>query len=560
VTKTDFLYLIIYSLFFTQAFSQNLQLSVEGISANETSVIDSLSYSKSFADISSLIAERDSLQNRLYRRGYIENQILSFKKTNDSIYKTLISLNTLYKTITISYQNVSKDILESVSSIVTETHFTLPFLEIESKLNFINQQLANQGSPFKSIQLSQIEKKDDNTLKAILVVSDDSFRSINRIVVNGYEKFPKSYLKRFLKINTGDEFNLETIRTKTKSLDELTFAGQIKDPEVLFTKDSTALYLYLEKKPSNTFDGFLGFGTNERTNKIEFDGYLNLNLVNNLNYGESFRLLYKSDENDQRTFQGTISLPYILGSPIGIEAQINIFRKDSSFTTVNQYAKLAYQINSKSKVLAGIQTTQSSNLLETSSVLLIDDYDSSFINLGYNYLSYQDNNLFPINFLFEAETGIGKRKTTSQDIKQNNVSFNAFKIFNLNPKNSIYTRLNGSFLFSDNFFFNELYRFGGINSIRGFEENSLFASAFTVLNTEYRYQLSSSIYVNTIIDAAYYENDLSDIKDRLFGFGFGFGLLTNSGLLKFNYANGKTEGQKFKFSDSKIHLSLTAKF
>ena len=29
---------------------------------------------------------------------------------------------------------------------------------------------------------------------------------------------------------------------------------------------------------------------------------------------------------------------------------------------------------------------------------------------------------------------------------------------------------------------------------------------------------------------------------------------------QFNYANGKRENQKFKFSDSKIHLSLIAFF
>jgi outer membrane translocation and assembly module TamA len=46
----------------------------------------------------------------------------------------------------------------------------------------------------------------------------------------------------------------------------------------------------------------------------------------------------------------------------------------------------------------------------------------------------------------------------------------------------------------------------------------------------------------------------------LFGFGFGLGFATKSGLLKLNYANGLSENQPFRFSNSKIHISLNASF
>lgn len=113
---------------------------------------------------------------------------------------------------------------------------------------------------------------------------------------------------------------------------------------------------------------------------------------------------------------------------------------------------------------------------------------------------------------------------------------------------------------SDDYLDNELFRFGGINSIRGFEENSLVANLYGVISTEYRYRLSNNIYVHSVLDAAYFENKLTDSKEKLFGFGFGLGLLTNSGLFRLNYSSGKTENRQFKLSDSKIHVSLTATF
>ena len=99
----------------------------------------------------------------------------------------------------------------------------------------------------------------------------------------------------------------------------------------------------------------------------------------------------------------------------------------------------------------------------------------------------------------------------------------------------------------------------GLTPSGGFEENSITAKQFGILATEYRYQLSPGLYIHSIIDAAYFETPTQS-NQKLFGFGFGFGLLTEAGVLKFNLANGKTETQNFKFSDSKVHLSLTATF
>ncbi|MDX1701891.1 MAG: hypothetical protein R3250_14790, partial [Melioribacteraceae bacterium] len=301
--------------------------------------------------------------------------------------------------------------------------------------------------------------------------------------------------------------------------------------------------------------------SNEETSKIEFDGYLNLNLINNLNYGESFSLIYKSDENEQRTFNIAADLPYLFSSPLGINLNLNIFKKDSTFTIVNQSTKLFYTINSKNKVYGGIDRIQSENLIDqTSSSGSVEDYNSTFYNASFEYMNRTSNLLFPVQSYLFIEGGIGSRDVQSTNQEQSAIKFKAFNIFKFNDRNSIYLNINGDILFSDTYFINELKRFGGINSIRGFEENSIFASLYSVLNSEYRYALNQNIYVHSIIDAAYYENAINNLEEKLFGFGFGVGITTKSGLLKLNYANGLSENQPFKFSNSKIHISLNAFF
>ncbi len=560
VIKNKHLYLIIYILFFSKSFCQNLTLEVFGKNKIETKVIDSLNYKKQFNNYLSIETEVNSIKKKLEKLGYLENKLLQIKKETDSTYFAKFYLNKRYKNIRIYYNSlIDKDLLNSIVDNIEDDYFEISIDKLENVLKLLNTEISQQGDPFSTLQLNGIKNKN-TTLYANLAINKKFKRSIDSVIIKGYKKFPKSFVKRYLRIRPKQTFSLNDIKEKMLSLKNLRFAQQIKEPEVLFTKDSTLLYIYIEKVKSNSFDGFLGFGTNKDTNKLEFDGYLNLILTNNLNYGETLKIFYKSDENEQRTIDIKAELPFLFGSPIGADLGLNIFRKDSTFLNASQHAKIFYQINPNNKVGIGINSINSSYLLDESSANL-DDFKSSFYALNFNHEERQLYDvLFPINFLFDFSAGIGTRTIDNINESQTRFTLNTFKIFNLNNKNSIYTRISGAILTSNSYLENELFRFGGINSIRGFEENSLIGNLFSVINTEYRYRVSNSLYIHSVFDAAYSENKIIDSKSKLFGFGFGFGLLTNAGLFKFNYTSAKTENQQFKLSDSKIHISLTADF
>ena len=540
--------------------AQSLHLKALGGSAEETKTLEALDYQHTFNDFNSLELEINSIAKTISHLGYLESELVGLNKITDSSFIATYRLGLQYTKAIIHYGNgFNRNTLKLVSNSITNSHFEIQVPKLEAALKTLNAEISNSGDPFSTLQLTNI-KKEDGILYADLKVISKRQRTIDTIIMKGYEKFPKSFVKRYLKIKSKQAFNLKSIKEKTESLENLQFASQIKDPEVLFTKDSTLLYLYVEKQKSNTFDGFLGFGTNTETDKIEFDGYLNLDLINNLNYGESFRLLYKSDESEQKTFDVKARLPYLFGSPIGAQLGLNIFKKDSSFVTTSQFAKVDYQINPKNSVALGMNAQVSTNLLDNP-ILTINGFKSTFFTLDYIHTKQQRyDQLFPINFMFDISAGKGKRTIDNEDQSQSKFELSTFKIFNLNLRNSIYGNLSAAVLNSDSFVENELFRFGGINSIRGFEENSLTANLFAVFNTEYRYKVTNSLYVNSIIDFAYYENQILDIKSKLFGLGFGFGILTQAGLLKLNYSNGNIENQAIKLSNSKIHISLSATF
>jgi outer membrane protein assembly factor BamA len=552
---------ILCLLFSANLNSQTLYLKVESHIANETKLIDSLNYKKEFQDYSSLNNEVIDLKTRIEKIGYLESEMHAIKKINDSTFLAKFQLHSKYKFIRI-YDNdiVDRKLLNFISDKITDTYFEIRFETLEETMHFLNSKFIEKGNPFSELQIKNIIKLPDLTLTGDLTISNQKARTIDAIIVKGYEKFPKSFIRHYLKLKPQQLLSLKTISAKTEELENLSFSNQIKEPELLFTKDSTSLYIYVEKTKSNSFDGYLGFGTNDQTNKVEFNGYLNLNLTNTLNYGESFKLFYRSDESKQRTFEIKTNLPYLFSTPLGAELSLQIFKKDTSFVTTRQSAKLIYQFNSRNSVAAGVFSETSNKLLKNTSTL-IDDYKANFFIVNYTHIKQQKYNLlFPVNFFFDVTLGKGQRSIENLKEQQASLNLDTYKIFNLNDRNSIYTRFNSASLFSDTYTDNELLRFGGINSIRGFEENSLLSNVFMVLNTEYRYQLSNTIYLHSILDVAYFENDNLLIKQKLFGYGFGFGLLTNAGLFKLNYSSGKVENQKFRISDSKIQISLTASF
>ena len=557
--------LLLFLILFKLSWSQEKILNISGINIEDDSIISKYDYKSKHESLTLLNNEISNFQQKLQTSGYISNNLITLTNKNDSIYFAKIELKTKIENLIIKLDsNIFKQHYFSKLNLKIKKDNTIliPYTKVETELLRLNKIIASSGYPFSSLQLGDIVKTNKTTLTAKLVVyMEDKKRGLDKITIKGYEKFPKSFLKRFLKISTNKTFNIEAINKKAKALKNLSFARQSKNPEILFSKDSTHLYLYLEKLTSNNFDGYIGFTTNENTNKLEFNGYLDLMLNNNLNYGETLHLNYKSDESDQKNFNLTTSLPYIFSSPVGLEASLQILKRDSTFLNTKQKGNLYYQINDANRTYVGIETTESSNLSNNDNLTNIKDFNSNLYILKHQYKTLQnEDKIFKTKTNMSLELGIGSRKTALKETKQALIHLTGNHIFNLNLRNSIYLKTIIQRLESDNYFENELYRFGGINTIRGFTENSLTANSVNILMSEYRYRLSEGMFVNSVLDYAKFENKLINQNENLFGFGFGFGVLTNSGLLRFIYANGKTENEKVKFSNSKIHLSLTANF
>lgn len=549
-------FLFVFFLSFSILGNAQLRLKISG-KDNAEKIADSIGYQKLHANAKSAVDASTQFIENARKKGYLEAKFLDFARENDSVFVYDFDPGNFTKYIHIYIGRNSElrslDILEEKRDTIK-----VAMAETEAFMNNLLRLLETKGYSLAKLRLENVTNTNKG-LFADLFFEAEKKRAVNDVVVSGYEKFPKGHKKAMLRKYRGRIFNQNTLKNIKQDFDQFNFISQSKSPEILFMEDSTKVFVYVEKARPNRFDGFVGFGNNDEGN-LNVNGYLDLQLVNFLNSGERLNIYWKTDGNKQTTFNASIDLPYIFNSPLGLKAQLNIFKQDSTFQNTETALELGYMINFNSRAYLGYQSAESTNIQNVLSGL-VADFNNSFVTGNFEFVKFRREDLFfPEQSRFNLKAGTGKRTSPLFTDNQIFAKADAFYNFYLNPKNVVHVRSQNYVLQSDNYITNELYRFGGINSIRGFNENSLQANLFTSLLTEYRYKLASSLYMHSIIDYGYFQDKTSDTSDSLLGLGFGFGILTKNGLFNIIYANGSVGKQEIKLANSLVHLSFKAYF
>jgi hypothetical protein len=529
---------------------------MEGTSEAENKTIDSLQYESKHASVALILEEQKRFESKLTNQGFFDWLLLEQKKVNDSSFVFRYSLGNSIKNNSIYIGELSAE--EKTLLQLEKDTLIIATNEVENFMKGKIVLLEKKGYSLANLQLIN-QQKVKNNLFADLQLKLNSKRNITDIVIVGYDKFPSGIKKAITRKAKKATFNQDNLKQINDTFDKLQFVNQLKYPEILFTTDSTKIFVYLEKSKPNKFDGFIGF-SNDDESKLTFNGYLDLQLQNILNTGEKFNLYWKNDGNKQTSFNIGTELPYIFKTPIGIKANLRIFKQDSTFQNTVTDLNLGYYFAYNTKAFIGYQKTTSVDIQNTNSFSL-NDFTNTFLTSSFEHIELNtDSFIFPEKAKVFLKVGTGNRtiesQKTSQFFTQLDLSYNV----NLNPKNSIYLRNQTFYLQSDDYVINELFRFGGINSIRGFNENSLQANAFSGIIAEYRYLVASNLYLHSITDFGYFQDKTANIKDQLLGLGFGFGLFTKNGLFNLVYANGSTSEQAIKLSNSIVHISFKTNF
>ncbi|HTH32604.1 MAG TPA: BamA/TamA family outer membrane protein, partial [Lacibacter sp.] len=118
------------------------------------------------------------------------------------------------------------------------------------------------------------------------------------------------------------------------------------------------------------------------------------------------------------------------------------------------------------------------------------------------------------------------------------------------------TAINAGFIQSPRIFRNELYQLGGFRLLRGFDEESIFASAYAVLTLEYRILIGLNSYIYAFADGGLVRNSsqFANTSNTLIGSGLGMAFETKAGIFNIAFAAGKRDDSPLNLRQSKIHF------
>ena len=548
----QYIFVFFLMLFLTETFAQDYSLKITSKNKAETYILDKIKYRKKHKDTITLTYEIRKVSSYLKNIGYFLNTFDSLQKINNEFIAHL----SLHKKTQKAFIKVASDAMFLFNNIEFKNNsFSLSVNELQATLASISKKLDTQGKSFSKVQLKNIKINND-TLFADLEINPSKKRIINRITVKGYDEFPKSYIKNYFDIRSNTVFNQQKITKISDISKNLPFIKVIKPPEVLFTRDSTQVFLYFKKRTNNSIDGIISFATKENGDLL-FNGNIDLKLNNILNTGEKFDLFWNSIGNERQEFKLATEIPYLFNSKVSPELSFSLYKQDSTFLNTKFDSRLFYNINSNIKLALTYNSESSENLEEILSDN-IETFNNYFLGFQFKYSDPKNDFFFNDTFNFEINPTFGERKTSTTSSNQIKIETTISYLWDLNFSNSIYIKNKTGYLNSGSFLDNELFRVGGANSIRGFDEQSIFTNNYTFFNIEYRFLTSQKSYLYSITDIGFLETRSK--KENILGIGIGYLFTTNNSQIKLNTVVGKNSSQSFNFNNSKLIISWVSFF
>ena len=356
-----------------------------------------------------------------------------------------------------------------------------------------------------------------------------------------------------------------------RKIKQTSFLSAIKPSEIMYTSDGFELFLYLKSTKVSYVRGAIGLQPNPVSQKMALTGELNLKLENALKKGELLKFNWRSIKPQTQRMNLHFNYPYLFQSPFGIESQLLLYKRDSTFLDLNSELNLSYALKNGFRIRAHYRFMSSSILSGGASSVefsSLNSYRTNSYGLSIER-SLLDNLVNPSKGrILNAKLYVGQRKLlgdTTDAISEKNTTYSGHFFYreyvSIFPRHVLLFGLLFDFYTSPIIFENELYRFGGLNTLRGFNEEQLFASTKGQLTFEYRFLLDENSNIFLFYDQCFYENaSLNYYSDQPLGFGGGISFGSKIGVFSITYALGREFSNPIDFRSSKIHFGYTAYF
>lgn len=525
--------------------------------------------------------ETDQLIRKLRTDGYLLASADSIAAYNDSMKVWLLAGKKI-KQFKIEKGDLSGDLISKLhlQDLFNGRTITTPeVLEIHTKK--ILQYYENNGYPFVSVKYDSLKIRNDSvTLQ--LHLKKGKLIKIDSIQVYGNSSTNKKFILRYLSLREGMLYNESKIRRINDELKQLPFLETNRSAEIQFTDKKNKLIVFANKKNASQFDGIVGLLPDATTKKTVVTGDVKLKVINGVfRSGETFDLQWRRLQTQTQDFKGKVIYPFLFGTPFGTDYSLKIYRKDTTFVDINNSAGLQYYFSGLDFIRV-FYKQRNSNLISTGGLALLTelpeyaDMTTRSYGLGINLdrTDYRFNPRKGLSLSANIQTGnrnINRNPKINETLysnilllttqQQGEIDLHAY--LPIVKNNIIHFAIQAATVFGNSTIYrNELFRIGGIRTLRGVDEESIYASSYVIPTLEYRFLFSKNSNLLLFAEGAWYENVANGkyVKDTPVSLGAGINFETKAGILGLNYALGNQFGNGFDVRNGKIHIGLSALF
>lgn len=572
---------------FTRAQKTTIKAHYTYTSNPQNKTVAYLNFPSFYNDSASLLAGINQILLQYAQQSYLLANCTYTFVTSDSV-EINITLNNSFRWLKINNTQGDNYLLNAAGFDLQQFSKTVfnP-LAYTQRVEKALQWLGNNGFPFATFSLDSVEI-DSNSVRANLLFNKGPQIVFDSIRVLGDAKIKPRFLANYTNIKVGAAYNENIVKRTDARLAELPYVNLNQSSVVYFYGNKAKLISYLSNKKSSSFDGIIGFAPNSsQSNKIIITGDVNLKLQNIAGSGKSLDVNYRSFLGTAQELKIKFNYPYLFNTKVALDYGLSLLLYDTAFFDLQNdfafqyrfigtnYLKLFYSTQSTTLITVDTNYIKSNKALPTTNDVRKDLYGIGLKITRINYLPNPTKGYgFDIDFALGTKNII--RNPTINAIRLDNGSgftYNIYDSLNLQflqyrvtckaenyaklYKNFVLkTDVNIAWLQTQNLFLNELFRIGGLKTLRGFDEQSIFANKYLIANTELRYILDKNSNVFVFYNQAWYQNEA--VKpfrvDNPFGFGAGLVFESGAGVFTLVYAMGKQFDNPIEYNKAKIHF------
>lgn len=515
----------------------------------------------------------------LYSLGYLAPLETTVKSTLDSLW-IKVATGERFEWVVLRPGNVDP-VLMVKAGVDLKRFSRRPFdyRQISRLFESILKESENKGYPFAAVRIDSLERSGKG-FSGALDLDSGPLITFDSLKITGGTKTKPEFLSRFLQIKPGQVFSQKKIDEGIRQIRGLPYLRWGGEPELSFQNEQATMYLPIEDRRINSIDGIIGFLPNENEGgKLLVTGQFDIALYNVAGTGRNYELHWQRFNQLSQSLKISGFEPLLLGSNIDASISFSLLKEDTTFLNRDFRLNFGYRFSSDG-YLSFFTRRQAGDLLAVNGLeeitQLPDAGDFRFNNYGLNYRHiWLDDVFFPRRgALAQVEFAIGNKNILQntglppelyEGIEPKTLQYymeaKFEKHFYLSPRWGIFTRLAGGTVENKNLLLNDLFRIGGLQSIRGFNENFFFADKYLYLNFEPRFYFDTYSYFMIFADMGRLENSVQGFGiDQTFSAGMGFSLETGNGVFNFIYGLGRSNAQDFSFNLSKVHFGYTGRF